>query len=34
MKLYRASEMDFTEEGLWNTDKYCRPPCLADKKFF
>ena len=26
--------MDFKVEGLWNTEKYCRPPWLADKKNF
>ena len=26
--------MDFKVEGPWNTEKYCRPPCLADKKHF
>ena len=20
--------------GAWNTEKYCQPPCLADKKNF
>ena len=26
--------MDFTVEGSWNTEKYCRPPWLTDKKNF
>ena len=24
--------MDFKVEGPWNTEKYCPPPRLADKK--
>ena len=31
----RACEIDFkVEGGPWNTEKYCRPPWLADKKNF
>ena len=34
----RAGEMDFKvregEGGAWNTEKYCRPPWLVDKKNF
>ena len=26
--------MDFKVEGPWDTDKYCRPPWLADQKNF
>ena len=26
--------MDFNVEGLWNTEKYCQPPWLVDKKNF
>ena len=26
--------MEFKAEGPWNTDKYCRPPWLADQKDF
>ena len=29
-----AGEMDFKVEGTWNTEKYCQPPWLADKKKF
>ena len=29
-----AGEMDFKVEGTWNTEKYCQPPWLADKKNF
>ena len=31
---HRAGEMDFKVGGTWNTEKYCRPPWLADKKNF
>ena len=30
----RGGEMDFNVEGPWNTEKYCRPPWLTDKKNF
>ena len=30
----RAGEMDFKVQGPWNTEKYCQPPWLADKKNF
>ena len=29
---HRAGEMDFKVAGTWNTEKYCRPPWLADKE--
>ena len=29
-----AGEMDFKVEGLWNTEKYRRPPCSTDNKNF
>ena len=32
--VYRAGEMDFKVEGLWNTEKECRPPWFFDKKNF
>ena len=31
---HRAGEMDFKVAGTWNTEKYCRPPWLADKEMF
>ena len=27
-------EIDFKVEEAWNTEKYCRPPWLVDKKNF
>ena len=30
----RTEEIDLNVEGPWNTEKYCRSPWLADKKFF
>ena len=32
--IFRAGKMDFKVEGLWNTETYCRPPWLTDKKKF
>ena len=29
---FSASEIDFKMEGPWDTEKYCQPPWLADKK--
>ena len=29
----KTGEMDLKVEGPWNTEKYCRPPWLADKKY-
>ena len=29
---YMAGEIGFKVEGSWNTEKYCRPPWVADKK--
>ena len=30
----RADDIDFKVRGSWNTEKYCWPPWLADKKNF
>ena len=32
--LDRVGEMDLKVEGPRNTEKYCRPPWLAEKKIF
>ena len=34
MILSRAGKMDFKVGEPWNTEKYCQPPWLADKKKF
>ena len=28
----RAGEISFKVDRPWNTEKYCRPPCLTAKK--
>ena len=33
VKQGRQNEFE-SDGGAWNTKKYCRPPCLADKKNF
>ena len=32
ISITRAGEVDLKVKGLWNTEKYYRPPWLADKK--